>query len=94
MFIALLSFCVATKCVSLNIEPCMIRPTSIDLNPMKLNYYPLVIIQDITEIVVLLMTYLQKCVPGNKRHVMIYMIIYIFNMITRTNEAKTLIKHI
>ena len=62
MFIALLSFCVATKRVSLNIEPCMIRPTSIDLNPMKLNYYPLVIIQDITEIVVLLMTYLQKYV--------------------------------
>ena len=40
----------------------MIRPISIDLNPMKLNYYPLVIIQDITEIVVLLMTYLQKYV--------------------------------
>ena len=69
----------------------MIRPTSIDLNPMKLNYYPLVIIQDITEIVVLST---KICVPGNKRHVMIYMIIYIFNTITRTNEAKTLIKHI
>ena len=29
----------ATKCVSLNNEPCMIRPTVIDLNPNELSYY-------------------------------------------------------
>ena len=34
--IALLSFSesLATKCVSLNNEPCMARPTLIDLNPV------------------------------------------------------------
>ena len=35
VFIVLLSFSssLATKCVSLNDEPCMFRPTLIDLNP-------------------------------------------------------------
>ena len=42
--IALLSFSgsLAAKCVSLNNESSsMNRPTLIDLNPAKLNYYPL-----------------------------------------------------
>ena len=36
--IGLLSFSefLATKCVSLNNEPCMIRPFLIDLNPVEL----------------------------------------------------------
>ena len=40
MFIALLGFngSLATKCVSLNNEPCMTRPTLIDLNSIELNY--------------------------------------------------------
>ena len=46
-FIALLSFssslaCVAnvqTKFISLNNEPCMVRPTLLDLNPVELKYY-------------------------------------------------------
>ena len=44
MFIALLNFIgfLATKCVSLNNEPYMIRPTAIDLSPLVLNYYPLI----------------------------------------------------
>ena len=35
VFIVLLSFSehLTTKCVSLNDEPCMIKPTVIDLNP-------------------------------------------------------------
>ena len=33
----------ATKCVSLNDKPCMIRPTLIDLNPVELKYYPFMI---------------------------------------------------
>ena len=39
VFIALLSFSksLATKSVSLNNEPCMIRPFLIDLNPAELN---------------------------------------------------------
>ena len=42
MFIALLSFSssLATKCLSLNDEPCMIRPTLIDFNPVELKDYP------------------------------------------------------
>ena len=29
----------ATKCVSLNDEPCMNRPTLFNLSPIELNYY-------------------------------------------------------
>ena len=36
----------ATKCLSLNDEPCMIRPTLIDLNPVEFKYYPLMISLD------------------------------------------------
>ena len=38
----LLSFgrSLATKCVSLSNEPSTARPTLIDLNPVKFNYYP------------------------------------------------------
>ena len=32
-----------TKCVSLNDEPRMVRPTLIDLNPFKIRYYPFMI---------------------------------------------------
>ena len=45
MFIILFSFSesLATKYLSLNDEPCMIRRTLIDLNPVELKYYPLMI---------------------------------------------------
>ena len=48
MFIVLLSFSesLATKYVSLNDEPCMIRPTFIDLNLVELKYYPFMISLD------------------------------------------------
>ena len=41
MFIGLLSFgsSLATKCVSINNEPCMIRSALIDWNPVELDYY-------------------------------------------------------
>ena len=41
MFIILLSFSssLARKCLSLNDESCMIRPTPLDLNPVELKYY-------------------------------------------------------
>ena len=47
-FIRLLSFSesFATKCVSLNNGPCMIKPTLIDLNSVKLNYYSFMISLD------------------------------------------------
>ena len=48
LFIVLLNFSSSlardrTKCLSLNGEPCMVRPNLIDLNPGELKYYPLVI---------------------------------------------------
>ena len=48
VFIVLLSFSstLATKCVPLNDEPCMVRPTLIDLNPIELKYYPSMISLD------------------------------------------------
>ena len=43
--IVLLSFSssLVVKCVPLNDEPCMVRPTLIDLNPVELRYYPFMI---------------------------------------------------
>ena len=43
MFIVLLSFSesLATKCLFLSDESCMVRPTPIDLNPVDLKYYSL-----------------------------------------------------
>ena len=48
LFIALLSFSspLATKCVSLNDEPCVLRPTLIDLSPVEIKYYPFMISSD------------------------------------------------
>ena len=48
VFVVLLSFSrsLATKCVSLNDKPYMIRPTLIDLNPVELKYYPFMISLD------------------------------------------------
>ena len=48
MFIILLSFSssLATKCVSLNDEPCIVRSTIIDLNPVELKCYPFIISLD------------------------------------------------
>ena len=45
LFIALLSFSesLATKCLFLNDQPCMVRPTLIDMNPAEIKYYPFMI---------------------------------------------------
>ena len=81
----------ATKCVLLNNETCMIRRTFLNLNPDELNYYALIVSLDkcsassnaaddvSSKICVLSKT---EDIHVNK-----------FNMITRINEAKTLIKH-
>ena len=46
VFILLLSFSssLAAKRLFLNDEPCMVRPTLIDLNPVELKYYLFVIV--------------------------------------------------
>ena len=45
VFIVLLSFSssLAAKCFSLNDEKCMVRPTLVDMNPVKLKYYSFMI---------------------------------------------------
>ena len=45
LFIVLLNFSESlardqTKCLFLNDEPCMVRPTLFDMNPVELKYYP------------------------------------------------------
>ena len=66
MFIVLLRFIesLATKCVSLNDEPCMVIPTLIDLNPVELKYYPFMF--SLNKCVEVLMSYLQKYVFQKK----------------------------
>ena len=48
MFIVLLYFSssLATKCISLNDKPCMVKTTLIDLNPAELKYHPFIISLD------------------------------------------------
>ena len=48
LFIVLLNFSESlardqTKCLFLNDEPCMVRPTLFDMNPVELKYYPFTI---------------------------------------------------
>ena len=92
MLIALLSFSgsLATKCVSLNNEPCMTWPTPIDLNSVELNYYPFVISLNkcngscniVNEL------YTKICVSSKT----IDINVKIFNMIKKINNAKALVK--
>ena len=46
LFIVFLSFSssLATKCLFLNDEPCMVRPTLMDFNQSELKYYPLMLV--------------------------------------------------
>ena len=75
----------------LNDESCFIRHTTIDLNSIKLKYYSFMISLDKCKgNVNVLMTYLRKYLFRQKK----YVNAKVFNMITRMNEAKSLIKHI
>ena len=94
LFIVLLSFSSSlaldqTKCLSLNNEPHMIRPTLINLNPAELKYFRFII-------------GLNKCtgscnvlspkiyVPKETKDINVKA----FNMITNENEAKAMTEHI
>ena len=94
VLIVLLSFSrsLPTKCASLENEPCMNRPTFIYLNLVELNYH-------------LLMISLYKCSGGCNaiddlstkiclRRETKRATVEVFNMITRINETKALVKHI
>ena len=73
-----------TKCLFLNDETCMIRPTLIDLNSVKLKDYPFMISLD---------KYSGSC---NILSPKIWKGINVkaFNMITNNTEAKAITKHI
>ena len=93
MLILLMSFIKssATKCVSLNNEPCMIRPFLINLTHDEIKYYPFLIkldkynrnfnpVNDLS---------MRMCVPSKTKDVNVK----VFNMIKKGNEAKTPAKH-
>ena len=94
VFIVLLSFSSSlargrTKCLFLNEEPCMVRSTLIDLNPVELKYYPLVIsLNKCTESCNVLSR--KICVPKETK----YIHFKAFHMITNKNEAKAMAEHI
>lgn len=79
-----------TKGMPLNNKSCMIRPTLIDINPIRLSCYPLIIspgkykgsysVDDILST--------GTCVTSKINDVNVV----IFNMISRIYEAKTLVK--
>ena len=94
VFIVLLSFSssLAAKCLSLNDEPCMVRPTLIDLNLIELKYYPFIVSLDKCR---------RTCNSGNDLSIKICVPsktkdinVKAFNMIINRNGAKTLLKHI
>ena len=82
----------ATKCMFLNNEKCMIRLSSIDLNPVELNYYSFMIgidkcngkynaVDDLST---------KICFPNEAEDLNVKR----FTMIARIKEAKTFVKHI
>ena len=87
----LLSFSssLATKCISLNDEPCMIRPTLTDLNPVEFKYYPFMISLEKCNGSCNVLSP-KICVPKKTKDINVKL----FNMLTNKHEAKTMTKHI
>ena len=85
VFIVLLNFSssLATKCLCLNDEPCMVRPSLIDLNPVELKYYPFMISLDKCHGSFIALSP-KICVSKKTKEINVK----VFNIITNTNEAK------
>ena len=77
----------ASKCVFLINEPCMVRPTLI--NPVELNYIPLIISVEKCNAICNAVDDLptKLCLSSKTKDVNLK----VFNLIRRINEAKTLI---
>ena len=94
VFIVFLSFSESLardwrKCLFLSYEPCMVRPTFIDMNPVELKYYPFVIgLNKCTGSCNVLSR--KVCVPRETENVNIEA----FNLITLKKQAKTMTEHI
>ena len=70
LFIVLLRFSISlardrTKCLFLNDEPCMVRPTLINMNPVELKYHPFMI--SLNKCAGICNVYLQKYVYQKKQ---------------------------
>ena len=90
LFIELLRFSepLATKCMFLNDETYMVKPTLIGMNPFELKYYPLVIsIDKYTGNYSVLSP--KICVPKETKDIYVKAI----NMLTNKNEAKAMTEH-
>ena len=85
VFILLLNFCssLATKCPSLNDEPCMVRTNLIDLNLVEFKYYPFMTSLDKCNGSCIVLS-AKICVPKKTKDTNTT----VFNMITNKNEAK------
>ena len=94
VFIALLSigWFLATKCVSLNNKPCMIRHFLVDLNCIELKYNPFMISLDKCSGGCISVDCLSAkiWVPSKTKDANVR----VLNMIKNRNEAKTMVKHI
>ena len=92
-FIVLLSSlgCVAdlTKCLFLNDEPYMVRPTIIDMNPVELKYYPFMISLN-KRIVSCNVLSPKICLPKETKDINAK----VCNMITKKDETKAITEHI
>ena len=79
--------CDGTKCLSLNDETYMVRPSLIDFNPVELRSYPFMISLDKCSGNCNVLSQNNMCSKKTK-------VFKVFNMITNRNEAKTIAKHI
>ena len=91
LFIVLLSFSesLATKCLSLNDEPCIAMPTLIDLNPLEIKYYPCMISSDKFSRNCNILSP-KICVPKETKDINVK----IFNMITNKYKAEAMTERI
>ena len=78
-----------TKCLSLNDEPFMIRPTLISLNPVELKYHPFMINLDQCNGSCNVLSP-KKGVPKETKDINVKAL----NMTTNKKEVKTMTKHI
>ena len=94
LFVILLSFTSSlardrAKCPFLNDEPCMVRPTLIDMNPNELKYYPFMIVLNKCAGSCNVLS-LKMCVPKETKDINVKEV----NMITNKDEAKAMTKQI
>ena len=88
-----------TKCLLLNDESCMVRPTIIDMNPVELKYYPFMIsLNKCTGICNILSPKNKSITTDLKRAIQKTAKatgdVKVFSMITNKDEAKAMTEHI